>query len=69
VNPVMIAYVSLGGAIVCEVAIGGGLGIVLTAVIGIVLFRQSLDVPAIIGVAMIVGRVVVMNVFSITLAH
>lgn len=45
-------------------AIWGGVGIVLTALIGWVLFRQSLDMPAILGITMIVGGVIVMNVFS-----
>ncbi len=45
-------------------AIWGGLGIVLTAVISVVVFRQSLDAMAMIGIAMIVGGVVIMNAFS-----
>jgi small multidrug resistance pump len=50
-------------------AVWGGLGIVLTAIIGIVVFRQSLDIPAMAGIAMIVGGVAVMNLFSNTMAH
>lgn len=50
-------------------AIWGGVGIVLTAVIGVVIVRQSLDVPAMLGIAMIVGGVVVTNAFSNTTAH
>ena len=49
-------------------AIWGGVGIVLTALIGWVLFRQSLDMPAILGITMIVGGVIVMNVFSKSVA-
>jgi len=45
-------------------AIWGGLGIVLTAVVGTVVFRQQLDAMAIVGIGMIVGGVVVINVFS-----
>ncbi|GAA4908572.1 multidrug efflux SMR transporter [Mucilaginibacter defluvii] len=45
-------------------AIWGGLGIVLTALVSVFVFRQSLDIPAIIGITMIVGGVIVMNVFS-----
>lgn len=45
-------------------AIWGGLGIVLTALVSVFVFRQSLDIPAIIGMTMIVGGVIVMNVFS-----
>lgn len=50
-------------------AIWGGLGIVLTAAISMIVFRQSLDIPAYLGIAMIVGGVVVVNVFSKTLTH
>lgn len=50
-------------------ALWSGIGIVLTAIIGLVLFRQSLDMPAVIGIAMIVGGVVVMQLFSRAAAH
>lgn len=50
-------------------AIWGGLGVVLTAVISVVVFKQSLDVPAIIGIALIVAGVVVMSFFSKSAAH
>ena len=50
-------------------AIWGGVGIVLTALIGFFIFRQSLDGPAVIGIAMIVGGVIVMNVFSKSVGH
>lgn len=50
-------------------AIWGGLGVVLTAVISVVVFKQSLDMPAMLGVGLIVTGVVVMNVFSQTAAH
>ena len=42
-------------------AIWGGLGIVLTAIISVVVFKQSLDIPAIIGIILIVTGVIVMN--------
>lgn len=45
-------------------AIWGGVGIVLTAAIGVAMFGQRLDTPALIGIALIVGGVVVVNVFS-----
>lgn len=45
-------------------AIWGGLGIVLTAVISVVIFKQSLDIPAIIGISLIIAGVLVMNFFS-----
>lgn len=50
-------------------AIWGGLGIVLTAVVSVVLFKQMLDSWAIIGIAMIVGGVVIMNTLSKAAAH
>ena len=50
-------------------AIWGGLGIVLTALISVLIFKQSLDLPAIIGVILIVSGVFVMNFFSKTLSH
>ncbi|KGJ23608.1 DMT family transporter [Paracoccus sanguinis] len=45
-------------------AIWGGLGIVLTAIVSVVLFRQTLDAMALVGIAMIVGGVIVINAFS-----
>lgn len=50
-------------------AIWGGVGIVLTAIIGVVVFRQALDVPGMIGIGMIVLGVVVLNLFSHSVAH
>lgn len=50
-------------------AIWGGLGIVLTAGISVIVFKQTLDVPAIIGISMIVGGVVVVNAFSNSASH
>lgn len=50
-------------------AIWSGLGVVLISVIGMVAFRQKLDPPAIIGLAMIVGGVVVINLFSKAVKH
>ena len=50
-------------------AIWGGLGIVLTAIISVVVFKQSLDIPAIIGIILIVTGVIVMNFFSKSAAH
>ena len=50
-------------------AIWGGLGIVLTAIISVVIFKQNLDLPAILGIALIVSCVFIMNFFSKTNAH
>ena len=50
-------------------AIWSGLGIVLVAIIGWVWFKQMLDLPAIIGLAMILGGIVVINLFSAAASH
>ena len=50
-------------------AIWGGVGIVLTAIVGFVIFKQSIDTPAVIGIAMIISGVIVINVFSQTAGH
>jgi small multidrug resistance pump len=50
-------------------AIWSGLGIVLVTVVGIFLYRQMPDVPALIGMGLIVSGVVVINVFSKTVSH
>jgi len=58
VLPVGIAY-----------AIWSGLGIVLISVVGLIVFRQSLDMAAMIGLGFIIAGVVIVNVFSKTVAH
>jgi small multidrug resistance pump len=50
-------------------AIWSGVGIVLITIIGAVFFKQIPDLPAIIGLALIMIGVVVINVFSKTTAH
>lgn len=50
-------------------AIWSGLGIVLIAVIGYVTFGQKLDAPAILGLGMIMGGIVVIQLFSQTAHH
>jgi small multidrug resistance pump len=50
-------------------AMWAGLGIVLIAAIGWLWFKETLDVPAIIGLAMIIGGVAVVHLFSRTLPH
>ncbi|MFD1882400.1 SMR family transporter [Paracoccus pacificus] len=50
-------------------AIWSGLGIVLVSLAGLVFFQQRLDLPAIIGLAMIVGGVLVVNLFSNSVTH
>lgn len=58
VIPVGIAY-----------AIWSGLGIVLISTVGLVVFKQALDTPAVLGLGLIVAGVVVVNVFSTSVSH
>ncbi|MEM9970377.1 MAG: SMR family transporter [Pseudomonadota bacterium] len=50
-------------------AIWSGLGIVFIAIIGYVVFGQSLDAPAIAGIAMILGGILVIHLFSSSTSH
>jgi len=50
-------------------AIWAGLGVALVSLIGVVAYGQKLDAPALAGIAMIVGGVLVINVFSRTAGH
>lgn len=50
-------------------AIWSGLGIVLISAVGWVLYGQKLDAPALLGLAMIVGGVGVIQLFSKTAGH
>ncbi|WP_409308028.1 DMT family transporter [Pectobacterium sp. B1J-3] len=50
-------------------AIWSGVGIVLIGAVSWVVYGQKLDVPALIGMGMIIGGVVVVNLFSNTVGH
>ncbi|MEP3637154.1 MAG: SMR family transporter [Lentilitoribacter sp.] len=50
-------------------AIWSGLGIVLIAFIGWVVFGQRLDLPAVLGMSMILGGILVIHLFSTTSTH
>ncbi len=50
-------------------AIWSGLGIVLVSIIGWFVYKQTLDVPAMIGMSLIILGVVVINVFSKSVGH
>lgn len=50
-------------------AIWAGVGIVFTAVIGVVVFRQPIDMPAIAGIGFIALGVVLLNGFSSSMSH
>ena len=50
-------------------AVWSGAGVVLITLIGWLAFRQSLEVPALVGIALIVAGVVVIQLFSRSTAH
>ena len=50
-------------------AIWSGVGIVLISLIGVVAFKQSLDMPAYIGIGLIIAGVIIVNLFSKAVAH
>ncbi|MBN9364072.1 MULTISPECIES: SMR family transporter [unclassified Devosia] len=50
-------------------AIWSGVGIVLISLAGWLIYKQLLDLPALIGMALIMAGVIVINLFSKTAAH
>ena len=50
-------------------AIWSGLGIVLISAVGFFLYKQALDLPAILGMGLIISGVIVIHVFSKTVGH
>ena len=50
-------------------AIWAGAGVILVALIAVVLYDQHLDLPAAIGITLIVSGVVVLNLFSKTVSN
>lgn len=50
-------------------AIWSGVGVALITLISWVLFGQSLDLPGIIGISLIVAGVIVLNLFSTAVPH
>jgi small multidrug resistance pump len=79
--PIAIVVVGYGMAFYClsltlrsipvgiAYAIWSGVGIVLITLIGTLWFRQPLDLPAIVGLALIVSGVIVVNAFSTATLH
>ena len=65
VFPLVLRKMPLGVAY----AIWSGIGVVLTALIGVVVFRFALDAAALVGMGLIVAGVIVINVFSKSAAH
>lgn len=50
-------------------AIWSGVGIVLISAIGYFVYKQTLDLPAIIGLLFIIAGVIIINLFSKSAAH
>lgn len=50
-------------------AMWSGLGIVLVTVVAAVVYREVPDVAALVGMALIIGGVIVMNLFSKSVSH
>lgn len=50
-------------------AIWSGVGIVLISAVGWFWFKQSLDMPALIGMGLIIAGVLVINLFSKSVGH
>ena len=50
-------------------AIWAGVGIVLVALVGAIVYKQIPDLPAVIGMGLIVAGVVIINVYSKTFVH
>lgn len=50
-------------------AIWAGLGIVLVSLVGMLMFKERPDAPAVIGIGLIVAGVVVLQVFSRSTFH
>lgn len=50
-------------------AIWAGLGIVLLAIVGWVVYDQHLDIAAMLGISLIMAGVLVLNLFSKTASH
>ena len=50
-------------------AIWSGIGITLITITGALLFKQMPDIPAIIGMTMIMSGVIIINVFSKIVGH
>ena len=56
-------------AVAIVYALWCGAGIVLIAVMGWFLLKQPLDIPALIGIGLILAGVVVINLFSSSVRH
>ena len=50
-------------------AIWSGAGIVLVAVVGVIIYKETPDLPAIIGMSFIILGIMIMHFFSKTVGH
>ena len=50
-------------------AIWSGVGIVMVSIVALVLYKQVLDLPALLGMGLIMAGVIVINLFSKTAGH
>ena len=50
-------------------AIWSGVGIVVVSIVALVLYKQVLDLPALLGMGLIMAGVIVINLFSKTTGH
>jgi small multidrug resistance pump len=50
-------------------AVWSGVGVVLITLVGWLVFKQALDLPAFIGIALISAGVIVLNFFSQSVSH
>jgi small multidrug resistance pump len=50
-------------------AMWSGIGIVLISLVGWIFLKQNLDIAALIGIALITSGVLVLNIFSNSVAH
>ena len=50
-------------------AIWSGMGIVLVSIIGWLVYKQTLDLPSLIGMGLIIAGVIVINLFSKSVGH
>jgi len=50
-------------------AIWSGVGIVLTAIVSVLVFKSKIDLPFVLGAVLIIAGVVVINLFSKTNGH
>ena len=50
-------------------AVWASLGIVLIVIVGAVIYKEILDLPAVIGISFIIAGVVIINVFSKTISR